>query len=225
MNKADEKRKFYLDQRYSMSVLLSFLVDTQKSNRQLLTPFALIVSAAQYASGHTGMALAIPAFLGLAVSHRTMNQHMKPLIAQYETVMAESLQTRSHYLSVFDNLQKGQNIKFQFGGSCNSFLKATMRFFLDMFLVVRPPSTSLYPHHPDMSYVNQSVPSPFGMPAFETRSCPSLRCLLESVREESPPITNVVWRDTTVDPFCLSGLRVKAYQKLVETCYDIGQIH
>jgi hypothetical protein len=223
VNKASSSRHFFLEQRYSLLVLLIFIVDVRKANPWWLSSFAMIITGAQYASGHSDLAVNIPTFLGFSVSRTTMDRHLKPLLLIYEDTMMKSLSTMTHFMCVFDNLQKGRNIKFQFGGSCNNYVKATMRFFLEPFLVQIPKYTKLYPSLPDLTFINQNIPSPFGLPAFESENYGGLSSSLQYVAMGN--LSEKLWVDTTMNPFCPSGTRVGAYVEMVEDCYDISRTH
>ena len=69
----DKKTRNFLQYRFSLLVFLSFVCDVRKSNNKLLTPFAVLITAAQYAAGHSDLALTIATFLGFSASKLTFD--------------------------------------------------------------------------------------------------------------------------------------------------------
>jgi hypothetical protein len=211
-----ETRKPFLEFRYSLLVLLWFIMDVRKSNNRWLVYFGVVVAAAQYAAGHSDLALNIPTFIGFATSRGTMQRRLSSYLLDYMDNLKDELSGYTLFVAVFDNIQKGKSLKFQYGGSCCSFLKATMRFFVKPYLGRLPEWLDRHECHPKMTFFDQAIPSPFEMPAFETLDRTSFLKMVETKQFPQPPVS---------DPFSVNGTRMDAYFNFVTDCYDLRQIY
>jgi hypothetical protein len=131
-----------------------------------------------------------------------MFRRLETYLLLYVETMKDELSGYTLFVAVFDNIQKGKCIKFQFGASCCSFLKATLRFFVKPYIGRLPLWLDSQDYRPTMTYFEQAIPAPFKMPAFETLTQSTFLTMMETKQFPIPPMDN---------PFSVGGERMQAY--------------
>jgi hypothetical protein len=222
---------------YEKNVFWRFFLDCRQSNSKLLVKLALIMSAAAFVRGDGSLSSQTMVFFGISASNRTLRKQLCAWSKGIEARMTASLAKLNFVFAVFDNLQQGQSLRYHFGGSSNFFTKVTALFYLAPFLFILPEGHEAFDCEPELTYLYQAIPSPYGLPAFETM--PFLAAAGSGEASNIPPdsmygpshsIDSVgeLFRvvsvegcgalpiDTSVDPFNPSGYRTKAYIVAVE---------
>ena len=203
--------------RYSLDVFFQFVNRARKYNNHRMVPFGLIFALAQYACGHPLLATQIPVWMGWSVSKRTMERRIEPFIHSYDNNIKRAIRRCTSLLCVFDNLQDGRKLQFQSGQS-SVFTRVTARFIMTMYLSNFPDWVYTFQQRPALTFIQQSIPSPYNMPTFELEPPEStMYTILSSVchgtfQTDTNPNGN---------PFDCSGKRVRYYQELRSCCREL----
>jgi hypothetical protein len=149
------------------------LIARFRSNFKLLPNFALVNYMSHYAVSSGGKSLRISQYFGLTCSRTTMLRrladHSKHSIIDSKII--HELMQLSFIIAIFDNLQRGQNLKFQRCGLSNQYLVMTARCFVEATMKNNPlpfVSEGFYDTKVNLTFMpDQPIPSPYGLPEFE----------------------------------------------------------
>ena len=64
----------------------------------------------------------------------------------------------------YDNVQRNQPLQYQRGGHSSSFIKGTTEVIHEVYPFTNTSYDTMFV---ELTYYNQAIPSPFGMPSFE----------------------------------------------------------
>ena len=218
---APSKHKRFLRKRYTLDALFQFVIRARKHNNHLLVPFGMIFALAQYACGHGMLATQIPIWFGIAVSKRTMERRVAECLRSYDDKVKRFIRNVTNLLCVFDNLQDGRRLSFQFGQSA-IYTRVTARFVMAMYLEKMPSWVYSFHARPILTYLQQDIPAPYQMPAFECDR-----------NTDAPLVDSIasVFRGTYKsdlerdgNPFDCSGTRVRCYVQMVSWCAELRTI-
>lgn len=201
--------------------------------------------ASAFVRGDGSLSTQTMVFFGIAVSKDTLRKQLAEWSKGIELRTTASLAKLNFIFVVFDNLQQGQTLRYQFGGSSNFFTKVTALFYLAPFLFILPNGHERFDCEPLMTYLSQAIPAPYGLPAFETM--PFLTTGTSAAEgdsfdpdgvpvDENTSIGNMfrivatqgyaaLPIDTSVDPFNPSGDRTHAYIAAVEIATKLTEQH
>ena len=216
IEEAPEDERAMLRKRYSLDVFFQFVVQARKHNNHLLVPFGIVFALAQYACGHGMLATQIPVWFGLSVSKRTMERRVAECIKSYDTKIQQSIRNVTHLLCVFDNLQDGRLLQFQRGQSA-IYTRVTARFVMAMYLERLPTWVYSFLARPELTYIQQAIPSPYHLLAFERSKDCSIGATLRSVFDG----TYISDIEQTGNAFDCSGSRVRSYVQLIGLCQQL----
>ena len=111
-------------------------------------------------------------YFGQSRLHFSLLRKLEPF-SSYATVLQQTTKTLRQAgnfgIAVFDNSQVFTKLKFQRDATSSMVTKTTSRLFLrptvPSYMVDIPEV--LQHQHSDISYINQAIPSPYGMPSYE----------------------------------------------------------
>ena len=127
--------------------------------------WALIATASMYCQGNRSSLMNRSCYLGLSATLVTLLRHMKQLSSEVD--ISDVVKNEQYIVSTLDNNQKGYPKKIQRFGVCNDFVKVTgMTLYQDRPVLGGTPTN--LPTRVQITYINQAIPSPFGMPSFES---------------------------------------------------------
>ena len=217
---ATDKR--FLRKRYSLDAFFQFIVRARKHNNHLLVPFGMLFALAQYACGHGMLALQIPIWFGISVSKRTMERRVAECLKTYDQKVQRSLRNVTNLLAVFDNLQDGRRLQFQSGQSA-IYTRVTARFVMAMYLEKLPSWVYSCLSRPALTYIQQDIPAPYQMPAFECDRSDRHASLVDTI---ASLFRGTYKSDLERDgnPFDFSGTRVRCYVQMVSWCAELRAI-
>jgi hypothetical protein len=137
------------------------------ANFRTLKHWAMVISTAYYGWGAKETVSHVTSFLGITVSRTTRDSFFKMLTLNHVKSFRSLLASRQSGLMVWDNFQRGQELREQRGGHSSKFLIGTVEAahrvvpFLNRFGL---PNEKWNDHNMLMTYDRtQSRPSPLGM--------------------------------------------------------------
>jgi hypothetical protein len=222
--------KQHLGPTYSRNTFYQIVALTRMRNGQHFSYWASIGTAAAYANSSSETSSRIPSFFGLISSWTTLSRNWKAFSSTkvlYKSIHSSLLKCTVRYqdatmftpadvfffIAVFDNLQKNVPFKFQRFGATSHFVKVTSRMFLWAWQQGAWRDAVMPIEKVALTYVDQAIPSPFGMPAFELS--PILTSLLigshDTIAEGLKAFEHSLEADSTPSAVDFSGTRVKSY--------------
>ena len=152
---------------------------------QNLTWWAMVNAAATFTD--TGKNLAV--YFGMSTSLKTMSTKLKNLIP-YDEILLRTKKTLSAYeigIAIFDNSQMFTKLKYQRNGKSSSSIIVTSRCFVKPWIPVDVDTLIYHATAIKMMYIDQVIPSPPKLPAFETTNHLSpLTYMNNSIHTEAP---------------------------------------
>ena len=174
-----------------------------------LTWWGMINAAAEYGKGSP-----ISTFFGITTSHRTLLRNLCSL-CPYDKITkrtVDTLQPLRFVIGTFDNSQLIRSRKFQRGGSSSSVTLVTSRMFLKAMVPVGLDLLAFSDDLVEITYLDQQIPSPFGMPRFE-----EIELISRNIFEDKRWVTNSSSMDT-------SGERVNRYAKVIQVAHVLSRM-
>ena len=185
-------------------------------NPKRMKHWALIQSIANFGWGVGTTAADAFCYFGATVSTSTRYRILRDLTKDLLTAQKTLLRPCTAVVFVYDNYQKGQQLKFQRGGHSSSFLKGTHEIVHRAHLWV---DTSYNDKFVPLTHShNQVYPSPYHMFPYETITKKHYGQFLAFDQETSPEEVLRTKPDFT-------GKRVDAYIKLRDTACWINKVH
>ena len=148
----------------------TFIQQCRLRNTHNFIWFSLINAASTFSSGRSH----IPLHFGYSIAKNTMLRKLNEMYTYPELVLKskETLnQHKSFVIAIFDNSQFNINRKFQRHAISSNMAEATCRIFLKptTYEYIDEIASSWSEHENiRITYLDQIIPSPFGMPAYET---------------------------------------------------------
>ena len=116
----------------------------------------------------------------MSTSLNTMSMKLKNLIP-YDEILLGTKKTLSEYkigIAIFDNSQMFTKLKYQRNGKLSSSTIVTSGCFVEPWIPLDVNDLIYHATAIEMTYINQAIPSPPKLPAFETANLLSpLECL------------------------------------------------
>ena len=161
------KRFKHLQGQWDCEILHQFLTICQKRNPKSFTTWVLVNMASSYG----GKNVDIQVFFGLAITVGTMlsklNRHYPFDHIMHK--MVQSLRSSGDCgICMFDNSQMIKSLKFQHGGHSSEVSLVTSRLFLEAMIPVLTSVLQWPDEKVPLTYSKQMIPSPPGMPMYET---------------------------------------------------------
>ena len=208
MNNDSSPLNIRLNQTWDRYILYLFIQQCRVRNSHYFSWFAVVNAAASYGANR----LHIPVHFGFSVSFTSLCRKLNSLFT-FQQVMQRTTESLNEYsnfaIAVFDNSQLNLPLKFQRYASCGNMSLATTRLF------IRPT----IPDYLDdivedincitIEYLDQAIPSPYGMPKFENIN-----------KWSSASIENEKYMtfESSIDT---TGVRVKAYFNLKQLLTNV----
>ena len=199
-------------QEYKERQIFMVLLNLQRlSNFRALKHWAMVISTAYYGWGAKDTVCHIASFLGITVSRTTRDAFFKKITIDRVESFRLLLSSRRSGLMVWDNFQRGQQLREQRGGHSSKFLIGTVEAahrvepFLNKFGF---PNQKWNDRNMFMSYnCDQSRPSPLGMRSYELikANCATFGTDI---------FVNGAQIDVSSEP-CFTGNRVRAYENII----------
>ena len=234
LQKENIKRKQHLLVYYRRMAFFELMALARLRNRQRFIWWSVINTAIYYQADAQSLVSNVTKLFGITCTFGTLMDKTLPMTeeASFRLRVLEALnnevvevcfapaeldnptpvpQRFKFVIMVFDNTQKNYPLKWQRGGRTSYFLKLTSRMFWKLNQGFW--KTQFVPQqHVPLSYVEQVIPSAFGMPPWEVFDIStSLTDLLVSPHQlKLPP--NLLLPPTTID---FTGKRVCAHERLV----------
>ena len=186
-----------------------FFVMLRIRNMRNLTWWSMINAAGEY--GHSVNASKIPLFFGFSSSRRTLLRNLSK-VCPIKDITKRTIATLSPIrftVGIFDNSQIFSERKFQRGGRSSHATIVTARMFIKAMMPTY--FGDRFSHRPEIKYVGQCIPSPYGMPKFE-----ELAEIDRTVFTDEKWITN----HSSIDA---SGNRVKTYAEVVFVAHTLAR--
>ena len=229
------KRKRHLLVYYRRTAFFELMALARLRNRQRFIWWSVINTAIYYQADAQSLVSNVTKLFGITCTFCTLMEKTLPMTeeASFRLRVLEALndevvdvsfapaagvddptpvrQRFKFVIMVFDNTQKNYPLKWQRGGRTSYFLKLTSRMFWKV--TQGPWKTLVVPQqHVPLTYVEQVIPSAFGMPPWEVFDISThLTDLLVSPHQlELPP--NLLSPPATID---FTGKRVCAHEQLV----------
>jgi hypothetical protein len=197
-------------------VFYSFMLLARMRNNKNFAWWGVVNACIRYGSYDSSSRSTDSVFFGHSVSQRTMMEKTKEL-RELRLVLKKSKKALSSlkvHIGVFDNSQKGTDLTVQRFGMSNMFCKVTTRIFIAVECEQTPTSfpANVVSEHAPLTYEQQAIPSPLGMPEFElVLGKPRSFAILSLATEHYLP-------SMTVD---FTGSRVAKYMELLEMAQEL----
>ena len=166
MNNDSSPLNIRLNQTWDRYILYLFIQQCRVRNSHYFSWFAVVNAAASYGANR----LHIPVHFGFSVSFTSLCRKLNSLFT-FQQVMQRTTESLNEYsnfaIAVFDNSQLNLPLKFQRYASCGNMSLATTRLF------IRPTIPDYLNDIVEdincitIEYLDQAIPSPYGMPKFE----------------------------------------------------------
>ncbi len=211
--RSNETRSEHLVHLKEMQVFAQLLSLARQADPQRLVHWALANALASYGWGIRNKIQNINAYWGNTCSTWARDEKMKALIANAHDKQTKKLSSCTALLISFDNVQRGQQLQSQRGGSGNDYLKATHQVSNE----VRPYTNTTW----DNKYVamtydeKQPIPSPSGFPKFESVN-------VDSISEVVGVFANLDSLPCVEEPD-FSGSRVAVYDRLQAIAHILNE--
>ena len=193
--------------RYSLYI---FCMLMRIRNPHNFVTWAMCNAASEY--GHGGANLAV--FFGLAVAQTTLLRRLSNLNKSH-TFTWRTVFTLSmiwFIVATFDNSQVIRQKKYQSGGRSSTVTLVTSRMFIKSFIPFGLLLFVFPTEKPELTYANQAIPSPYGMPAYESED-------KITAKSYTNPSFKKKLQETNVD-----GKRVKRYAELVQISHMVNRL-
>ena len=131
------------------------------ANFRTLKHWAMVISTAYYGYGMKDTVSQATSFLGITVSRRTRDNFFKEITVNFVKTFQSLLASRRSGLMVWDNFQRGQELRDQRRGRSSKFLIGTIKaaHLIVPFLNIRWKDSNVFMRYDHL----QSGPSPLGM--------------------------------------------------------------
>ena len=189
-------------------IFMTLLKLQRLANFRTLKHWAMVISTAYYGWGVKETVSHVTSFLGITVSRTTRDSFFKTLTLNRVESFRSLLASPQSGIMVWDNFQRGQELREQRSGRSSKFLIGTVEAahrvvpFLNQFGL---PNEKWNIHNMLMTYERtQSRPSPLGMRSYE------------SIDPNSPTFGTDVFIDhdridVSSQP-CFTGYRIRSYE-------------
>ena len=159
----------FRERQWDRYAFYTFIQQCRLRNSHNFIWFSLINAASTFSSGRSH----IPLHFGFSIAKNTMLRRLNEMYNYAELVMKskETLnEHKSFVIAIFDNSQFNINKKFQQHAKSSNMAEATCRIFLKptTYEYIEDIVTSwLELDENRITYLDQSIPSPYGMPRYE----------------------------------------------------------
>lgn len=166
--KVNKQRNIHLkeSQYYDRIIFYQFLQQSRVRNRCNLTFWAMVSAADAYANGGTEKSINGLVHSAFSTTISTFLKKTKMWRDQMPEAMARLFHSKLKVVCCLDNNQKGFQLKYQRNGSSNTFVKVTATC-IKQFVPIEDFIHQIK-LNPEITYIEQAVPSPYGMPRFES---------------------------------------------------------
>ena len=166
--KENQKRNQHLQESfyYDRLLLYQFLQQGRIRNCKHMPHWGMVAAADAYAKGDGEKSIHTSVHSGYSTTISTFLSKTKQWRKSMPNTIQNELSTKQKFVCCLDNNQKGYTRKYQRDGSSNKFIKVTATCIKECFDV-----SSLYNstvNNVDLTYYDQAVPSPIGLPIYET---------------------------------------------------------
>eukprot|EP00978_Attheya_sp_CCMP212_P011984 scaffold29690_cov59-Attheya_sp.AAC.11 len=165
------------------------------------TDWTAILSIAKRGWGMGKLAASVDSYFGVEVSDSTYATRIGKWTKDFRGTVVTYFKEFKSLVMAYDNCQEGIQLTHQRGGKSSRFKKATSRIARMVTRILDYSFNNIA--HCDITYINQIIPSPVGMPCFEDINASCVDCLL---------MNSNVSCDNAPE---MSGSRVKAYMDLL----------
>jgi hypothetical protein len=165
-----------------LGALWGFISAIRKRNASLCLSLAAIISLSLAASSVSDNTIKFVCHLGIAASKDVTNRTMKR-IAKDSANTWEWQAMQQFIVLFFDNMQYALPQKIQCEGRSTNMVEGTSRFARKVTPFVVSPETGPFVTNegqPELTFVDQRVPAPLGLPPLETLTDRQFKKLLES---------------------------------------------
>ena len=209
---------------YDRIVFYQYLLQTRVRCNHLLTNWGIVNTAAAYARGSSSVGW--NSFFGNSTAFTTLMRRTKDYREQMPSFIYQQLQNEQNLVACIDNNQKGFALKHQRFGKSNKFVKVTG-------CVLKKYSSWTYGEQVqiddkvNLSYHQQVVPSPYGMPHYEKINMTNRNIYNESVntvKNRIPELDENIYPMKENESVCFSGKRVARYSELCSIYQQIDLI-
>jgi hypothetical protein len=199
---------------YDRLVFFQFLCQSRIRNCHNLIYWGLVHAGSMYGKGLGRSIVNTSSFYGHSTSIQTLMNNTKKWREEMPEKIHLLLRDKDRFVCALDNNQKGHPLKYQRNGRSNKFVKVTGTYIKE-FLDVEDYGHLVGDLKCDVTYTDQSIPSPYKMPPFET-------IVSENGEVDEMNMCNVLLNisplDATIDNNSINtkGDRVNAYYKCCE---------
>jgi hypothetical protein len=226
------KRYEHMNEFYDRMVFHLFVSIERIKNRQTFVWISLVRAAVSFGEKGYSSSKSESVFFGHSSTNCTFRRYVRPfsgstlVIKQAMLSLEAEPRVYGHYVhwAAIDNAQKGQQRKFQRDGFSSNFLVVTAAIFVRIW--ANPPSTKYkelkaLQIYPKITYINQAVPAPITMEAYEAipdiqlASFVTAKGLAANSRSPDCACENLKADGTTVAAPDATGARVAAYTAMI----------
>ena len=189
-------------------VFYLFCIMMRIRNNRNLTWWAMCNAAATFTDAGKNLSV----YFGISTSQRTMKNKLNDIVP-YDKILTRTTETLAQYdfgISIFDNSQMFTKKKFQRNGISSSSTIVTSRCFIKPTIPSDIDDIDFGDTKAPLTYLDQPIPSPPRMKAFETLDPFDARSYLSTT-------------PTASDLDC-SGNRVNAYAKMAMTASIVSKL-
>jgi len=196
-----------------LQVFFQLLSSARQADPKRLVYWSFVQAMASYGWGVANKAQKFSCYWGNTCHADTRDEKMKELTKNLIANQMKLLSGLDAVIIVYDNFQRGQELKYQREGSSSNFVKGTHQ----MTNQVRYWTMTQYDKkHVEMTYVEQAIPSPSGLPEFE-------KVNTKSAKEVSQQFEHASMMEVETEPD-FTGKRVKSYHELGEVADTVHQV-
>ena len=196
-----------------LQVFFQLLSSARQADPKRLVYWSFVQAMASYGWGVANKAQKFSCYWGNTCHADTRDEKMKELTKNLMANQMKLLSGLDAVIIVYDNFQRGQELKYQREGSSSNFVKGTHQ----MTNEVRYWTMTQYDEkHVEMTYVEQAIPSPSGLPEFE-------KVNTKSAKEVSQQFEHATMMEVETEPD-FTGERVKSYHELGGVADTVHQL-
>lgn len=127
----------------------------------------MLCHAASFARSEGDAVHQYESFFGTSVSRTTWERRTKEFAESHAKCLSGLLKASDQIMFAFDNSQAVEKKKDQREGSLSSFWEATTEVVKALHIYSAPNDVEKMYRRPELTYVNQSIVAPLGMPPYE----------------------------------------------------------
>jgi hypothetical protein len=166
--KENRKRNIHLHEcsYYDRLLFYQFLQQARIRCCKHMPYWGMVAAGDSYAKGDGEKSIHTSVHSGFSTTISTFLNKTKEWRKNMPLKISQSLSKENKFVCCLDNNQKGYTLKYQRAGESNRFIKVTATCIKKCISI--SPMYDNITIKPILTYYNQSVPSPLGMPKFET---------------------------------------------------------